>query len=58
MPEFRNLHLFLTCFPVGITTAVDAVVPANVKAIVLMDIAGMIIDGTYGRIAPRSVLAA
>ena len=34
------------------SSAVDAVVPANGKAIVPMDIAGMIIDGTYGRL-PR-----
>ena len=33
-------------------SAVDIVVPANVKVIVPMDIAGMIIDGTYGRL-PR-----
>ena len=35
-----------------LSSAVDAVVPANVKAIVPTDFACMMIDGTHGRIAP------
>ena len=41
-----------------LSSAVDAVVPANVKAIVPTDFACMMIDGTHGRIAPRSGMAA
>ena len=37
--------------------AVDAVVPANVNAIVPTDIAVAIPDGTYGRIAPSGLAA-
>ena len=39
-------------------SAVDAVVSANDKAIVPTDIAVAIPEGTYGRFAPRSGLAA
>ena len=38
------------------SSAVDAVVSVNDKAIVSTDIAGATPDGTYGRIAPRSGL--
>ena len=41
-----------------LSSAVDTVVPANVKVIVPIGIAGMIIDVTFGRIAPRCGLAA
>ena len=41
-----------------LSSAVDAVVLANDKAIVPTDIAVAIPEGTYGRIAPRSGLAA
>ena len=41
-----------------LSSAVDAVVSANDKAIVPTDIAVAITEGTYGRIAPRNGLAA
>ena len=40
------------------SSAVDTVVPANDKALVPTDIAIALPNGTYGRIAPRSGLAA
>ena len=39
-------------------SAVDAVVQANDKAIVLTELLGMIVDGTFDRIAPWSGPAA
>jgi dUTP pyrophosphatase len=41
-----------------LSSAVDAVVPANDKALIPTDIAVALPEGTYGRIAPRSGLAA
>ena len=41
-----------------LSSAVDAVVPAQYKAIAPTDLAVAVPSGTYGRIAPRSGLAA
>ena len=41
-----------------LSSAVDAVVQENDKAIVPAEISGMIVDGTFDRIAPRSGPAA